>query len=364
MADTAKEAAGVELAAEKGRAKKKKTEEEVATKPKRTRKAKVATEETKPEGATTGETTTKEDEYLTSIREQIENCKNELSTSIQLSIADEYNSIVKQQLARAERRRRWNNFFHDVVIIVVVFLAVYFWCCLVDAKYFDFMKTECERTNTCQAQEIEEAQIAGPIKDANWYLANYSYLYNDLQMDLNADDVAAYYIYSDDRKVSQIEANFLLSMAYNRADATVSADQQTTTVSNESMQRAFESVFGSLEYYEATDFEHGCLKFEYDRGNKAFVAQNQECDQSQRRRIIEKIEKIYEEGEAIYVITTAAIQDATEQTLYNFDNLFQPVALNADVDDLSLYSASLNRYQYQFKESEQGYSFSSITKLK
>lgn len=375
MAETAKDAAGETPAVEKGRAKKKNTTEKAektekvvrAEKVTRTRKAAknsaAAVEEAEIVDKT-NEAKVPEDDYLESIRDQIENCKNELSTSLQLSIADEYNTIVQQQLARAERRRRWNNFFHDVVIIAVVFVAVYFWCCLADAHYFSFMKSECERNNTCATQDATATETAGPVKDANWYLANYSYLFEDLKMGLNADDLAAYYLYSDDRKVSQIEPNYLLSMAYNRTNTTVTPDQSEITVTVDAMQKAFRSMFGSLDDYEAVDFDHGCLKFKFERSTQSFVAKNQTCDNSGRREIVEKIDKIYEEGEAIYILTTAAIYDQAEQNLYNFDNLFQPVVLNADADDISLYSANLNTYQYQFKKVDQDYRFASVTKLK
>lgn len=357
MADAAKDSAGNAPAVEKGRAKKKETTE----KPEKTTKTRKSTKATTTDAA---EATTREDDYLASIREQIENCKNELSTSLQLSIANEYNTIIKQQLSRAERRRRWNNFFHDVIIILVVFVAVYFWCCLADARYFDFMKSDCELNNTCPTQDAAATETAGPVKDANWYLANYSYLFDDLRTDLNADDLAAYYIYSDDRKISQIEPSVLLSMAYNRTDAITVPDQTTVTVTVDVMQKAFKSMFGSLDYYEAVDFDHGCLHFNFERSTQSFVAENRACSNEGRREIVEKIDKIYEEGEAIYVLTTATVYDKLEQNLYNFDNLFQPVALNADASDISLYNANLNRFQYQFKKIDQDYRFASITKLK
>ena len=40
---------------------------------------------------------------------------------------------------------------------------------------------------------------------------------------------------------------------------------------------------------------------------ESFVATNQACDINKNREIIEKIEKIYEEGEVIYIITDAGV---------------------------------------------------------
>ena len=40
-------------------------------------------------------------------------------------------------------------FKRDVVIFVLFAIVVYFGYCLYDVKYFDFMKSECEKNGTC-----------------------------------------------------------------------------------------------------------------------------------------------------------------------------------------------------------------------
>lgn len=303
---------------------------------------------------------------LSSIREQIQNCKEELQAALEKSVAANYRHIVAEQVARANRRRHWNNFFHDIVIIALALVAGFFGYCLYDAQYFDFMKTDCERDNSCESSNVtNQDQTAGPLKDANWFLANYSYLFENIQLGLDADSLAAYYLYADDYKVADIEPRFALGMAYNRVDA-ADGDPDTAdiVIAADSLRTAYQKTFGTTESFEKVDFVHNCLNFKYDKSEDVFRARRQSCDRH-GREILEQIERIYEEGEVIYVTTVAGVLDNHDQNLYNFDNLFQPVALNADKANLGLYSAALNRYQYQFVKSTGGdYYFRGAVKLK
>lgn len=305
-----------------------------------------------------------DDIFLESVREQVENCKEELQSALRKSLREEFKIIVERQVAKANRRRRWNNFFHDIVIILLVVVAVYFGYCLYDVRYFDFMQPNCEQNTTCSDGKVDDdIQTAGPVKDATWYIANYSYLFNNLQTNLSADNVMAYYLYSDDYKVGEIKPEYLLAMAYNQVMLDSSISNFMVTVTDAEMQRAFRETFGTLEYYERTDFRYGCLDFSFSKTENAFVAESVTCSTNQRRTIVENIEHIYEEGEVIYVLTNAGIYDSNEQNLYSFDNLFQPIASNIQSNDLTTYTTGMNRYQYQFKKSGDNYYFSSITKL-
>lgn len=78
---------------------------------------------------------------------------------------------------------------------------------------------------------------------------------------------------------------------------------------------------------------------------------------------MEEIERIYQEGEVIYVISRAGIYDKDEHSFYNFNDLFQPVAKDVEQTDFNNLKDRLNRYQYQFKKSGEKYYFNKITKL-
>ncbi len=309
-------------------------------------------------------------EFQKSIREQIENCQKELQESLQKSIREDFRLIAEKQIAKANRRRRWSNFFHDLVIIILVAVAVYFGYCLYDVQYFPFMKTQCtDGATDCQADLITTPNIdqtAGPVKDSTWYLANYSYLFENLRLNLSGDNISAYYLYNDDRRAAEIAPKYLLAMAYSRTNLALNSGLPTITVAGDAMRTAFTDTFGSLDYYEPVDFDYSCWHFQYTKNDDAFVAANTPCNESSQREIIEQVDKIYEEGEAIYVITHAAVYDRVQRELYNLNNLFQPIAVDVEKQELEQYQAKLNRYQYQFKKSgeDDKYYFTSITKLK
>ena len=201
------------------------------------------------------------------------------------------------------------------------------------------------------------------MKDATWYVANYSYLYQNLQTKLDADNVAAYYLYTDDRKVTEIKPEYLLAMAYNQVQPSLDLSAAEIRISSDVMAKAFEETFGDAVKMEKVGFKQGCLKFSFNKDEESFVATNQACDINKNREIIEKIEKIYEEGEVIYIITDAGVYDKEEQSFYRLDDLFQPAVKSVQRDDFDKHKAVLNRYQYQFKKKNDNYYFSGIVKL-
>jgi len=308
-----------------------------------------------------------DEQLLESVREQVTNVAEEIKSTLAESIRIEYRTLVARELQRANRRRRWNNFFHDIVIIFFVVVAIYFGYCLYDVHYFDFMKTECEKNGTCSVSEKqtkeEKPESAGPVKDATWYVANYGYLYQNLQTRLDADNIAAYYLYTDDRKVTEIKPEYLLAMAYNQVQPSLDLSVEEIRISSDVMAKAFEETFGDTVTMEKVGFKQGCLKFSFDKTDESFVAANQTCEINKNREIIEKIEKIYEEGEVIYIVTNAGVYDKEEQSFYRLDNLFHPAVKNVKQDDFDEHKAVLNRYQYQFKKKNNNYYFSGIVKL-
>ena len=307
------------------------------------------------------------EEFQAGVREQIENCKNELKVSLERSIKQEFSAIVKKQLRAANRRRRIGVVVRDLIILLLAATVGYFGWCLYDVRYFDWMGTrdsiQQENQNKPEIDEPEEV-----VKDTRWYINNYGYLFEDLQLGLNADSVEAYYLYSDDHKVSEIKPAYLLGMAYNKvmpesAGSSSSETVMVSTVVAADLRTAFEGMFGTTEYFEKASFMHGCKKFTYARETDSFVTENADCEVESEREIVEVIDEMYEEGSALYVLTTAAIYDETEASFYSFDNLFKAKVTNAKKEDLTKNRANLNRYQYQFKKTGEKYHFSGVVKL-
>lgn len=92
-----------------------------------------------------------------------------------------------------------------------------------------------ELVNTSSTQG-EEAQDPEPVKDDAWYLANYSYLLDQVKTNLNADSVSAYYLYSNDHDLKDIKPEYLLNMAYHQVeqDRAANAEGSKDQVANDS----------------------------------------------------------------------------------------------------------------------------------
>lgn len=304
-------------------------------------------------------------EFQAEIREQIENCKFEIISSLQESVHTELEEVTEKQVRKVERRRRAGFIVRDVLILILAAVVGYFGYCLYDAKYFDFMQSACEEQNNCETTK-DEVSVKEPeeVKDTAWYQQRYGSLFQSLQTNLNADQVSAYYLYSDDYKVSEIQPKYLLAMAYNKLNSNITYDGANgIVIPVNDLRTAFVDLFGDAEYFSKQNFTYDCTNFKYDKNSDSFTADSVLCAHNANRKIVETVDQIYEEGNVMYFLTTATIFDQAEQSFYSFDNLFKPVAKNVTSEDVTKHSSLLNHYQYQFKKVDEKYYFSGVVKL-
>lgn len=306
-------------------------------------------------------------EFQEEIREQIENCKFELVAAVQDSVHTEISDVARKQVRKVERRRRWGYIIRDILILLLAAVIGYMGYRLYDVKYFDFMKSECERNNTCVESQDSSESTNPPeiIKDTAWYRDNYGYLFNNLQVGLSADKVEAYYLYSGDYKANEIQPTYLLGMAYNHLSSSTSYDSaEGIVIPAADLRQAYVSLVGNADNFTKRNFTYHCANFQYHKDADTFTASSVLCADNANRTILEEIDEIYEEGNVLYFLTTATIFDRSEQSFYSFDNLFKPVASNVTEDSLAKHASLLNHYQYQFNKVDNKYYFSGITKLK
>lgn len=313
------------------------------------------------------------DTFMT-LQEQIAMNQKELLDSISTT----FQATMNSQLKRADRRRRWNNILRDLIIVVLTLGLGYTVHLLYNLGY-RIEGTEIVSTEAPHSTE-EPSVTTEPIKDEAWYLANYSYLLDQVKIDLSADNVSAYYLYSDDHTLSDIKPEYLLNMAYRQVaraqansaesvhtdtpdDIATNTETGTITLPASTLKTEFVKLFGNSAKFYPSNFNAGCLNFIYQRSSDMFEAQNQTCVLNQHREIVEKIDRIYQEGEVMYVISHAGIYDKDEKSYYNFNDLFRPVAKDIKLEDFDQYKDQLNRYQYQFHKSGEQFYFNKITKL-
>lgn len=308
-------------------------------------------------------------EIKISITNNTSKFKEELKEELTNDIQNEVANIMKQEERRIIKGKNFSVFKRDVVILILLGICFYFGYCLFDAKYFDFMKSECEKNGTCTTVDMsgkeEDPNKPGEvIKDKDWYIEHYGYLLESSQAKMNADQVNAYYLYSGDHSLNEMKTSYLLNLAYSKLEKkAIKTNTQSITVSGEDLMHAFENLFGSTNYYKPGTFTYDCLTFKYNQDKDRYTASNTKCSVS-NKEIVEEIDNMYEDGDVLYLITVATIYDKVENTYYSFDDLYDPVASNVTENDVLANAKKLNRYQYQYKKVEDTYYLDSITKLK
>lgn len=310
-------------------------------------------------------------EIKTSIVDSVKNYKEDLKEELLEDVNNEVEDLVKKEEKRLLKGKNVAIFKRDIVIVLFLGVILYFGYCLFDVKYFNFMKSECERNGNCLVSENvnkpegeNKEQVPEVIKDKEWYITNYGYLIDNVKLSLNADNVSAYYLYSTDRQVSDIKPSVLLNMAYKNVNTkNIKTNSVTITIDGNALKDAFTKLFGSSTNYKPSDFTYNCLQFKYNQDKDKYTADNKKCT-SANNKILETIDDIYEEGNVLYIITNAAIYNELENSFYTFDNLYEPEVSGVNENDFNAHARRVNRYQYQFKKMEENYYLDSIIKLR
>lgn len=306
-------------------------------------------------------------EIKNSLVKNIEKYKEELKEEISNEINEEVINAVKREEKRLLRSKNFSILKKNIIILALFALVCYFGYCLYDAKYFDFMKSDCEKNGTCVIDNkvnSESIDTDVVVKDKDWYIENYGYLLGNANVSLSADQASAYYLYSNDHKLSEIKTSYLLNLAYKKIpEKSIKTNSVSVTISADDLKKAYQELFGTLDGYKDTTFTYNCLNFVYKKDKDKYVADNNKCALS-NKEILEVITDMYEEDNKLYILTNATIYDKSEESYYTFDNLFDPILLNVTVDDLEKNIKKLNKYQYIYKKVDNNYYLDSITKLK
>ena len=131
----------------------------------------------------------------------------------------------------------------------------------------------------------------------------------------------------------------------------------------EILRNSYQQLFGTLDSYKDVSFSYKCLNFIYNKDKDRYVADNNKCSES-NKKVLEIISDMFEEGNKLYILTTATIFDKNESSYYTFDNLYDPIMMDVTEENLEENAKKLNKYQYVFKKVDDIYYLDSITKLK
>ncbi len=264
--------------------------------------------------------------------------------------------VIDQERALV-RIKNWAIFRRDIIIILLLALSIFFAYYWVKDNYIT--KEEVQKIESVQKEEEEKV-----VKDDNYYLTNYSYLFNYVKTTYNNN--MTYYLYSSNFAVSDIRNDVKLNMAFNN----VSSDQLITTESGlevkaDVIDSAMKTIFGNIDYTKA-NFVVGCNYFIYHSESDSYISTNITCNDSTTVKK-EEILKISEDekNETITVETVLGIYDRVSNSLYKYNEWYTPVLENINESELDIKAEKdkLTSYKYTFKkDSNNNYHLVTISK--
>ena len=290
--------------------------------------------------------------------------KDDIKESIILDVNNEIKDNIRREQKNIIRSKNFKIFKKNIFILLLIGIIVYFGYCLWDAKYFWFLKDKKEEIKNEVKEEINEEKEEIIIKGKNWYVTNYSYLLDNMKLDLSYDNPNIYYLYTGNYNKSNIKDTIKLNIAYKFIENKNETDYNYT-IYEDDMKNAYIKVFGNLDNYIPTSFTVGCMQFYYNNVEGIYTAYKFICDSNNSLQIKEEIKDIYEDNGKIIIETVMGVFDKNDKYLFNYSNLY--ISLTNDFDETKSvleYEDRLNTYKYKFSNIDNNYYFESIEKIK
>lgn len=297
--------------------------------------------------------------------------KDDIKEQLIADINSEIKDNIRKEQKSIIRHKNFKIFRKNIFILLLIGVIGYFGYCLWDAKYFPFLKNykivsvkDSEKTNKDDKKVSVEVVEEQPVKDKTWYIENYGYLLKNMSLDLPIDNSNVYYLYSGNYNKDNIKDTIKLNLIYKFIENKEETDSNYI-ITEEAMQKAYLSFFGSLDGYKPSNFTVNCMQFYYNSIEKIFTAFKFDCDTTSNFHIKEEIKDMYEENNYIVIETVMGVYNPDSKSLFNYTNLYTAVVQDFDETKSVLsYENSLNTYKYKFKNINNIYYFDSIEKTK
>lgn len=282
-------------------------------------------------------------------KEIIDDIKNDVSAIVKQEVSDdlkkEFAKEMKDENKRILRGKRGKIFRRDIVIIILLFIIGYLIYYMYNHNYVSF-NINSNMNNTTLTNDKKTVQVEN----------DYSYLIDKTNVKLPFDNVNSLYLYMDTYSEESINDSIKLTMSYNN----LLKDSFTSS----EMKQAYIILFGTDKHFKNTSFDYECKHFKYDSENDAYSVVSNDCLNISSKEILEKIIKISKKDEVITITTVVGVYDKNLKTLYNYKNVFDPIATNLNNNfDITEYQDKLSTYKYTFTHDDSEYHFTKITKL-
>lgn len=287
---------------------------------------------------------------INDIKKEIMNdIEDEIIDVIEVKTKDKLDSMEKRIYKYKNRSVRKRN----IIIIILLIIIVLETKVLYDNDIFiKYLNNDNNIINSTKENDKEE------IRDLEWYIDNYGYLFDMINTNLDNDNFN--YLYSNDYTSNNIDNDIKLNMAYQLLDSNSIINKDgVIIVSNDKLRNSYNKLFNDNNY-EIDNFNNSCISFIYNKYNDSYMAIEVDCDNN--KSIKKEIINIYEEDSNIVIDAIVGIYDSKESILSNIDG--NVIKNNYNNEDLSKYKDNLDKYRYTFINDNDNYYFNSISKIK
>ena len=282
-------------------------------------------------------------------KEIIEDIKNDISVLVKDEVSGylkkEFEKERKSDNKRILRGKRGKIFRRDIIIIILLLIIGYLIYYMYNHNYVSFT-INSNMNNTSLTNDKKTVQVE----------EDYSYLIDKTNVKLPFDNVNSLYLYMDTYSEETINDSIKLTMSYNNL--------LKDSFTQQEIKQAYVDLFGTDKHFKNASFDYECKHFKYDSETDTYSVTNNDCVNISSKEILEKIIKISKKDEVITITTVVGIYDKNLKTLYNYKNVFDPIATNLNNNfDITDYQDKLSTYKYKFTYDNGKYYFTKITKL-
>ena len=281
-------------------------------------------------------------------KELIDDIKKDVSVLVKEDVKNELTKELNREMKKENRRvlrgKRGKIFRRDIIIIILLAIIGYLVYYMYNHNYVSFNISSNMNNNVIN----NDKKIVSNKED-------YSDLLNLVNVKLPIDNINSLYLYNNNYKEKDINDSIKLTMAFN----SINKDEFT----KEELIGAYINIFGSSDNYKDTSFDYECKHFKYDSTTDSYVLTSNECNIESSKEIVENIINTEKNSDKITITTIVGIYDNMDKSLYNYKNIYEPVASNVGSNfDIKKYQNKLNSYKYTFKVKNDKYYFYSIEK--
>lgn len=270
--------------------------------------------------------------------------KEDLKQQISEEIIGDIKVNIKKEQAKLNRRKTFKIirlYIYIILLMAACLLAIYK---LYSTGNLDVVKKQMEHfsTTTTTTQEV---------KDFNWYLSKYGHLLDNLYI-TNIEMLKANYT------LNMMKAEDLLAMTYHTLESEEIINEGIIVSIEESvMQKAYEKIFGTLEYYKKMNFDVDGFHFAYSVKTNQYIAVG--VQPVEKENVVHEIYDIKEENNRIIISAYVAL--VKEDKIYNIHDTKKALGDYTMGVSLKSIEKSLSKVSYTFDKVEDNYFIREIT---